>query len=561
MSTKRALSITRPLSSRAVTLFLTPRLHNIHQSSALLTALKKTYGEVEHFRNYRYNQHDVKPNLCAVIFREARDAQRLIRARNLRFSVVIGEGVHGEGVSSWELEERDTRDEEELDEGLEWEEEGEVENEREERRKVRPEFGSELQVKEGERWGQGEDGWGAIGSEGREGKRDMDAEIEEAKRMFESGRPEEELDGAQTAWGEQAQQQQDTSATSIGTAQENSAREYASKETQPRLERRDSGLGDTAATIEKDESTNLDKSAQSPSEERVPHLTQDMLPVSPDIATSTDRAASRDRPATRSAFLQRDDAAFDATDSQAASQALFGGRKRPLVRAQDERHTSQNPRSSQPKGRSPRSQPPTEQYNDPLLSSLGDMTGSSKPLGRRKPSPTVSDPPSAPATSSAFTSILDSFYGPSQSDRGKPFPWTPSRSRSQRRQRFSTTSSPQSNWPPQSPLMPKPGTRLTFSITAYASKMNFEEQIAHHPYNSFFKPWTNSIAAKDLEKRVPIKAFADFTGRKEGKPARVVKWQAERARVRKTLREIWEEGRQMREREVREREREEKERR
>ncbi|KAG8624288.1 hypothetical protein KVT40_007355 [Elsinoe batatas] len=514
-----SLSITRPLSGRAVTLFLTPRPHNILHSSALLTALRKTYGEIEHFRNYRYNYHDVRPNLFVAIFREARDAQRLIRARNLRLTLEVGGGVHGEGVEGWDLREVDGEGrEKEEEEGFEdVEDEAEHETRSEEprekvRRKLRPEFGLGGEQREGGGWGAA---WGTDGhGDDAARRRELDKEIEEAARFFERRDVEEE------------------------SALENP------KEAD--LHRQDSGTQDVTPIMGKDSTSAETSRGEKPHQVELAErgeVAQQSMGAGDALSILEDTGPALDH-----ASIEGSTSMTKAPHRAAPDQARPGQSARPspitkpTASSQPEKdalsiledETWEAARSkiipSEPQSRPP---PASQLYNDALLSSLGDVTGSSRPLGRKKPIPPPST--STPTTTnkhSTFTSILDSFYGP------------PSKSR----RRFSTTPS-HSQWPPPSTSLPPPRT-LTFSIQAYPSQINFAEEIARHPYHGFYKASITSAAAKDLAQRVPIKALADFEGRREGTPSRAVGWMGERAREgMMDLRRVWEEGRRERERE------------
>ncbi|KAF2150633.1 hypothetical protein K461DRAFT_270050 [Myriangium duriaei CBS 260.36] len=103
MSATAPLSITRPYASRAVALKFTPPLHNIHQSGAVLAAIRRRFGEVDAFRNLRYDLLHPSPGVALAVFRHHKAAQRIVRESPMRCAVQIGGGMHGEGVVGIEL--------------------------------------------------------------------------------------------------------------------------------------------------------------------------------------------------------------------------------------------------------------------------------------------------------------------------------------------------------------------------------------------------------------------------------------------------------------------------
>ncbi|GAM87284.1 hypothetical protein ANO11243_053060 [Dothideomycetidae sp. 11243] len=103
-ATATALSLTRPYLPRAVAIKCTPPLHDIHQSSAVLAALKKRFGAVEHWRNLRYDLANPRPGVALAVFGSADAAARVVQCSPFKCAIEVGGGVHGEGVLRCDIE-------------------------------------------------------------------------------------------------------------------------------------------------------------------------------------------------------------------------------------------------------------------------------------------------------------------------------------------------------------------------------------------------------------------------------------------------------------------------
>ncbi|KXL45289.1 hypothetical protein M433DRAFT_4630 [Acidomyces richmondensis BFW] len=76
-------SLIRPIANRAVHLRITPRPSNIGESREILRLLSQ-FGEVEHFRNLKYDAFPV-PNTMLLIFRDIEAAQHCLERSPIRF--------------------------------------------------------------------------------------------------------------------------------------------------------------------------------------------------------------------------------------------------------------------------------------------------------------------------------------------------------------------------------------------------------------------------------------------------------------------------------------------
>lgn len=76
-------SLTRPTTSRAVHLRITPRPSNLGESREILRLISQ-FGEVEYFKNLRYDTIPA-PNTVLAIFREENAAQACLKRSPVRF--------------------------------------------------------------------------------------------------------------------------------------------------------------------------------------------------------------------------------------------------------------------------------------------------------------------------------------------------------------------------------------------------------------------------------------------------------------------------------------------
>ncbi|TKX22767.1 hypothetical protein C1H76_4801 [Elsinoe australis] len=621
------LSITRPLAPRAVAINIKPRLHNILQSSALLSVLKRRYGEVEHFKNYRYNYHEPRPHICIAIFKDATSAEKLIRSSPLTFKVEIGGGVHGEGVVHCDLEEAKRKPGERADAIRDDLDEYQDEHEEDEtwvreqqdldaqRRRPSPSFSNSFeQAPEDARAGSSNWSSQSHSSPSEEFDKHNDYTIEDSRSVDEGfgGSLRQQTDRESIQGDTKSSDAPSTrpkdriarlqDAYRLATEHDSATGKQGEATTEHTLDwgtaRRDSGLGDAATAAGEEDPADTRRAGGKSNVERpslaynTPRSREDDIQTgsgqngateaptvpppqtnptksSDDIAQSNQDAlwtsgtsalphqptgagtwtGIRRGPSNEPTHIAREEVSpFQDGQSLAspskAPRRQSSGPGQPTRRADS--HRSSNSSSPRHPRQSPTQETPTTPL-DPLLSSITRAPDIAFPLTKPKSKPASPSLPSDPTKKDAFTTILDSFYGPDDARPSGPTVWTPSRSPSRSRRKFSTTAALATTWPPQSPLQPKPGTILTFTVHATYSKTNFNEDVAHAPYSGFFKPVIRSAASRDLEQRVPLRGLADFEGRREGKPVRTVRWMEQRGKVKKSLRKVWEEGREMRE--------------
>ncbi|KAM0720485.1 hypothetical protein Q7P37_004621 [Cladosporium fusiforme] len=79
------LSLSRPLTSRAIHLRVTPRPSNLSESREILRLLNK-FGEVEYFKNLKYDTL-THPNTSLVIFREEKAAEQALKRSPIRIRI------------------------------------------------------------------------------------------------------------------------------------------------------------------------------------------------------------------------------------------------------------------------------------------------------------------------------------------------------------------------------------------------------------------------------------------------------------------------------------------
>ena len=76
------LSLARPVPARAVHLHIIPRPINLTQSRSILQLLEQHFGEVEFYKNLKYERL-ARPTAALVIFREEVAARKLVQAKAL----------------------------------------------------------------------------------------------------------------------------------------------------------------------------------------------------------------------------------------------------------------------------------------------------------------------------------------------------------------------------------------------------------------------------------------------------------------------------------------------
>ncbi|PNS19464.1 hypothetical protein CAC42_7308 [Sphaceloma murrayae] len=670
------LQISRPLSPRAVALHISPRLHNISQSTYLLSLLRSKFGEVEYYKNYRYNRHERRPGIVIAVFRNAEDAKRLVKGAPWTLKVEVGGGVHGEGVIQGLLERgaqsrEEEEEEEETDEEIGthimaddaprdlWETEGGGKSDDVAAvRRGRPAFGGDG----GDQTVNLDDSWtlarsaGSIGEAGSipardqpEGQHDWLASADQGvldlqrEGRRDTGLEDTLVDGTKQTVSEPdvgnseelGPRLQEVTGTPTVSVPGRVAVNHSSGPRYMDLEVMDDNvdpqaLDEAYAAVVHDLGPDY-ASMQINTEVFAPpvadldsweHQSIDAFTTSDpalvgtetidqaDTWTSWAGVRDADKPAQEVRFtkpartLSRKEAAAkakgiafrDAEPSKKPAKKVVREppkrSRKPLSReewssllhADMGSVPASQPISNQRPDTDPTSHPeenklaaldaehivnkPSRKHHSSWLNTFSsndvakehyprpvprDPSYSTPLIDSLLPPPSSSSSSSAPLYSApendAFTTILDSFYGPSDPNPPPPRPWIPSLSPRRARRSFSTTPTLLTSWPPRSPLLPKPGTTYTFRINASHSKTNLAEDVSHHPYSAFFKASLVGTAERDLLCKVPLKGLADFKGRREGKPKRVVRWMEERAMVRKSLGEIWEEGRRERERE------------